>query len=498
MVVLNFLLILFPSILVLLLQKHKKVGNKKHHPPGPKGLPFIGNLHQFEAEKPHQFLWQLSKKYGPLMSLKLGYVPVVVISSSQIAKEALTTHDLVFSGRPAAAGRRKLSYNGRDIAFSPYSEYWREMRKICVLNLFSLKRVQSFRQIREDETSNMIRQISKPPTLLKPINLRVLIMSFTSNVICRIAFGKRYDEEGHERKRYDDLLLESQAMIAGFFVADYLPSLSWIDEVSGMTARLEKNFHELDLFYEELIEEHLNPNRPDTMKNDLLDLLIQLKQEQSSIIGFSWEHIKAVLMDIFVAGTDTAAATIIWAMTALMWRPSAMKKVQAEIRDLVGKKGAVNEEDIHKLPYLKAVIKETLRLYPPAPILGPRETIQKCNLQGYQIEPKTLVIFNAWAIARDPKCWKNPDDFIPERFLNSNIDLRGQDFEVIPFGAGRRGCPGMNLGLAIVEVALANLLYCFDWELPFGMKIEDIDTDVLPGLTMYPKTALCLLAKKYI
>lgn len=292
-----FLLVLLPIVLILISQKRKKVG-KRCLPPGPPGLPIIGNLHQFDAEKPHQYLWRLSKKYGTLMSLQLGFVPVVVISSARIAKEALTTHDHVFSGRPAAAGRRKLSYDRRDIAFSPYSEYWREMRKICVLHLFSLKRVQSFRPIREDETSYMIQKIAKHSSLSQPINLRVLIMSFTSTIICRLAFGKRYDEEGHERKRFDELLLESQAMIAGFFVADYLPSLSWLDKLFGMMARLEKNFQELDLFYEELIEEHLNPNRPHTMKNDLLDLLIQLEQEQSSIIGLSREHIKAILMVI--------------------------------------------------------------------------------------------------------------------------------------------------------------------------------------------------------
>ncbi|KAL6955858.1 hypothetical protein U1Q18_048679, partial [Sarracenia purpurea var. burkii] len=168
-------------------------------------------------------------------------------------------------------------------------------------------------------------------------------------------------------------------------------------------------------------------------------------------------------------------------MTALIKRPTILKKVQIEVRDLIGKKGMVDEDDIQKLPYLKALIKETFRLYPPAPLLVPRETIQKCVIDGYEIQSKTLVYVNAWAIARDPEAWKNPEEFSLEKFLeNDNIDFKGKDFQLIPFGAGRRGCPGINLGVATVELALANLLYAFDWELPVGMKKEDVDTDARP------------------
>ena len=206
-----------------------------------------------------------------------------------------------------------------------------------------------------------------------------------------------------------------------------------------------------------------------------------------------------ISQNIFVAGTDTGAATIVWAMTALMKNPSKLKRLQVEIRDFAGKNGigTIGEDDVEELHYLKAVIKEAMRLYPPVPLLVPRETIERCNIEGYEIQPKTLVHVNAWAIARDPECWENPDEFLPERFLDSDIDVKGKDFELIPFGAGRRGCPGISLGLATVELALANLLYSFDWELPSGMKIQDIDTDVSPGITMHKKHALCLVAKKY-
>ncbi|XP_059667740.1 cytochrome P450 71A1-like [Cornus florida] len=200
--------------------------------------------------------------------------------------------------------------------------------------------------------------------------------------------------------------------------------------------------------------------------------------------------------NIFMAGIDTSAGTLVWAMTELMKHLRAMKRAQEEIRNASGEKGMVKEDDLHKLPYLKAVVKETLRLHPPAPLMLPHETTKKCNINGYEIRPKTLVYVNAWAIGRDPESWENPEEFLPERFMGSAVDYKGQDFELIPFGAGRRGCPGMYLKVVTVELALANLLYSFEWELPTGMKKEDIDTDVLPGITMHKKNALCRLAKK--
>ncbi|MCD7472189.1 hypothetical protein HAX54_013197 [Datura stramonium] len=312
-----------------------------------------------------------------------------------------------------------------------------------------------------------------------------------------VAFGIRYDEETRERRKLNEFLKVTGEMLAGFFVSDYFPLLGWIDKLSGKIKQLENNFKDLDEFYEGLIVQHLNPNRPKSMEGDIVDLLLQLKKEKSTPIDLTVDSIKAIIMDMLIGGTDTAAATVIWAMTALIANPNAMKKVQAEIRESVGKKSIVNEDDVQNLPYFKAVIKETFRLYPPGPLLIARETMQQSILEGYQIKPKTIIHISAWAIARDPEIWDNPEEFIPERFLNSDIDFKGQNFELIPFGAGRRGCPGIAFGVATVELALSNLLYAFDWELPCGMKREDIDTDVLPGLTMHKKNPLCLIPRNY-
>ncbi|KAH0634462.1 hypothetical protein KY290_037875 [Solanum tuberosum] len=364
--------------------------------------------------------------------------------------------------------------------------------------LEGLKKVQSFNPIREDEVSRMIKNISQQATTSRVTNLSTMLYSLTSTIICRVAFGIRYDEEAHERRRFDELLIETQAMMASFFVSNFFPSLSWIDKLTGLTDRLENNFKNLDNFYEELIEQHLNPKRPKSMEGDILDLLLQLKKEKSTPIDLTLEDVKALAMDVLVAGSDTSAAVIVWAMTALMRNPRAMKKVQAEIRQSIGKKGVVNEDDIQNMPYFKEVIKETLRLYPSAPLLLPRESMKKSILEGYEIESGTTIYVNFWAIARDPEIWENSNEFIPERFLNSDIDFKGQNFELIPFGAGRRGCPAITLGVAIVELALSNLLYAFDWKLPCGMRKEDIDTTVRPGIVMHKKIDLCLIPTNYL
>ncbi|WMV53943.1 hypothetical protein MTR67_047328 [Solanum verrucosum] len=251
-------------------------------------------------------------------------------------------------------------------------------------------------------------------------------------------------------------------MLASFFVSDFFPSLSWIDKFTGLTDRLEKNFKDLDEFYEELIEQHHNPNRPKSMEGDIIDLLLQLKKEQLTPIDLSLEDIKGILMNVLFAGSDTSASVIIWAMTILIKNPKAMKKVQEEIRYLIGNKGIVKEDDIQNMSYLKAVIKEILRLFSLAPLLIPRESMKISTLEGYEFQPRTIVYVNAWAIGRDPEIWENPEEFMPKRFLNNDIDFKGQDYELIPFGAGKRGYPSLALGVASVELALSNLLYAFD------------------------------------
>ncbi|KAK7373290.1 hypothetical protein VNO80_06691 [Phaseolus coccineus] len=499
MLPLLFILFSLPFMAVILLN-NQRAKNKpsRPRPPGPRGLPIIGNLHQIDSSKLNFQLWQLSKVYGPLFSLKMGFKQAIVVSSPKLAKEILKDHDLDVCTRPPSLGPLKLTYNGQEMIFSPYNDYWREIRKICVVHFFSSKRISSFSTVRKSEVKKMMEIVSGHHCSSKVTNLSEVLMSVSSGIICRVAFGRKYDEEGSERSRFHGLLNDSQAMFLSFFASDYVPFLGWIDKLTGMFGRLENTFKALDVFFQEVIDDHLDPNRvKQNEEKDIVDVLLELKKNGRLSIDLTHDQIKAIILDILVAGTDTTAATPVWVMTGLMKNPRAMAKAQEEIRNVCGNKEFIEEEDVEKLVYLQAVIKETLRFYPPSPLV-PREAIRSFTIDGYEIEPKTIVYVNGWAIQRDPDAWKDPEEYLPERFVKNEIDFKGQDFKFIPFGSGRRICPGLSLGMASVELITANLLNSFHWELPAGMKPEHIDTEGLPGLARHKKNHLFVVAKKRI
>ncbi|XP_057440503.1 5-OH-xanthotoxin synthase-like [Lotus japonicus] len=482
------------SFIILLLKSRT---NKKPAtvPPGPKGLPIIGNLHQLDNSSLHFQLLNLSKIYGPIFSLRIGLRPAIVISTPGIAKKILNDHDLDVSRRPPNLGNQKISYNGIEIIFSPYNDTWREIRKLVVVHILSFKKVSIFSHVRKDEVKKMIKKISGHVCSSKITNLSEIVLSTSISIIWRIGFGRKCDEEGAEKSRIHGLLNETEDIFTSFFISDHIPFMGWIDRLTGLRARVENAFKRMDMFSQEVLNEHLDPNRPkETEEGDIVDVLLRLQKQGHLSIDLTHDHIKGVIMDLIVGGTDTSASTSVWVMTALMKYPRTMKKAQEEVRNLYGNKEFIDEEDIQKLKYLKAVIKETFRLYPTAPLL-PRETNKSFIVDGYEIQPKTLVYVNTWAIHRDPEAWKDPDEFYPERFLNNDIDFKGRDFELIPFGAGRRICPGLPMGIATVELIIANLLNSFDWELPIGMAPEDIDVEGLPGLVVQKKNHLCLVAK---
>jgi cytochrome P450 len=200
---------------------------------------------------------------------------------------------------------------------------------------------------------------------------------------------------------------------------------------------------------------------------------------------------------MFAGGTDTTYTVLEWAMAELFRNETVMRKLQDEVRTVVGNKTHVTEEDLVNMNYLKAVIKETLRLHVPIPLLVPRKSMEDVKLNGYDIAAGTQVMINAWAIARDPSSWDEPLEFKPERFMNSSIDFKGLNFELIPFGAGRRGCPGVLFAISVNELVLANLVYQFDWKLPDGVAGRDLDMSETFGLTLHRKYPLLAVATKY-
>ncbi|XP_047963069.1 6,7,8-trihydroxycoumarin synthase-like [Salvia hispanica] len=492
--------ITLPIILIFYILHKAKPRALTTLPPGPPPLPLIGNFHQLgKAAEPHIYLHQLSKKYGPVIHMKLASRPLLVISSAKLAKEVLKIQDLAFCSRPNYLGQQKLSYNSSDVAFTPYNDDWKEIRKTVHIHLFSSKRVQSYRPVREEEISRMITGISSSAS--GEVNVNEVVMAAGIHILCGITFGKRlYSEEWSDTKRFLEFLKGFDTLATSFFVSDYFPAFGLVDWISGKMKRAESIFKGMDSFYHERIDEHLESRRVEEVKEveDMVAVLMKLKSDdESSSSGITLRNIKALLMNMIVASAETTPAAVVWTMTALIKAPKVMEKLQNEIRSLVGKKGKVDEDDLPKLPYLKAVINESLRLYPPVPLLIPRESIETSTLDGYEIRPKTLVYVNAYAVGRDPECWENPDEFFPERFLNSGIDYKGQDFGLIPFGSGRRMCPGMSMGYLTTELMVANLVYSFDWELPKGVLAQDVDTDATKGLAVFKKNPLLLVPKKF-
>ncbi|GMN62238.1 hypothetical protein TIFTF001_031310 [Ficus carica] len=427
------------------------------------------------------------------MHLKLGEVSHIVVSSPEVAKEMLRTHDVNFSQRPLLLGGSK--YNSLDIVFSPYGDYWRELRRICTQELLSPKRVQSFRSIREEEVSNLIGDIRSNKGLV--VNLSEKIFSLTYCIIARAAFGKKCKEQ----EEFTALVKEALAIAGGFSVCDVFPSQTWLHWISGMGFKLEENYKKTNRILDNIIDEHkADKARRTTCEKDvaesLLDVLSNLQGNNSDGFSLETRNIKAIILDIFIAGGDSSSAVIEWAILEMLKNPRVMEKAQKEVRQVFGQKGNVDETGLHELKYLHFVIKETLRLRAPGPLL-PRESRENCVINGYQIPAKTKFIVNTWAMARDPEYWTEPERFYPERFIESSVDFKGTDFQFIPFGAGRRMCAGMSFGLADVKLPLAQLLFHFDWKLPDGINHENLDMSESFGLSLRRKGDLYLIPIPY-
>ncbi|CAI0439731.1 unnamed protein product [Linum tenue] len=503
----SFLLITVSSTIFLLLKLWKEVSEQHESaapplplPPGPRKLPIIGNLHNLSGSKlPHHRLLELANAHGPLMHLQLGQLQTIVVSSAETAKQVYRTHDLTFSNRPRLL-LVDIIFRNRDLAFAPYGEYWRQLRKLCVLELLSAKRVHSFGPIREQEVSRLVDDV-RCCKRGAAVNISAMIFSLTYRIISRAAFGKPYKEL---ESSFVQLTMEMIEIGSGFGVADVFPSWELLLLVTGVRSRLQKLKRESDRILHSIIEEHRAAAKAgESVKEEEEDLV----DHQESVSTLSRPYIcqytnlplktnncDSFLQELFFAGSETSSTALEWAMSELVRDERVMKKAQDEIRAVFGKRGEVEETGIHELNYLKMVIKESLRLHPPLPLLAPRESREQCELGGYGIPEKTKVIVNAWAIGRDPKYWSEPERFYPERFLDAtSVDYKGNDFEFIPFGAGRRVCPGISFSISSVETALANLLFHFDWKLPQGMKPESLDMDKLFGATIRRKNDLHLI-----
>ncbi|KAL1307339.1 tabersonine 16-hydroxylase-like [Arachis ipaensis] len=477
-------IILFISQLLKLLAKKSKATSKKttrnnNLPPGPWTLPLIGSIHHFVGRSlSHHRLRDLARKHGPLMHLKLGEASIMVVSSPEVAEEVFKTYDTIFAERPKQLiGADILFYGSTDIAMARYGGYWKQLRRISSVELLGPKRVRSFKSIREEEVTNLITWVSANTGSC--VNLSKKVVSLTCAITARAIFGgKCKDEEEFV------LLLKNLGKIAErlFVVFTLFPSYTWLHLISRVQYEAEKLHKEFDMIVENIIGEKVKRrNGSDKSNNEenLLSILLNLVEDHEAFeYPLTMDNVKAIIFDMFVAGVETSSAVIEWTISELMKSPKAMARAQEEIRKAFGAKESSSSSSIENLTYLKAVIKETMRLHPPFPILLPRECRETCEINGYTIGAGSTVIVNAWAIGRDPKYWGGKEDaesFRPERFLECSIDYKGSNFEFIPFGAGRRICPGLYFAVSSIEVCVAQLLYYFDWQVPNNGDLDMIE-----------------------
>lgn len=452
-------------------------------PPGPKGVPILGSLLKLGAN-PHLDLHKLSQKYGPIMHLRLGLVPTIVVSSPQAAELFLKTHDLVFASRPPIEAGKVMFYNQKDVSFSVYGSYWRNMRKMCTLELLSHSKINSFRNTREQELDLLIKFIREAANDGTTVDISAKVAALTVDMTCIIVFGKKYSDKDLNEKGFKASMKELMSLAATPNIADFIPYIGALD-LNGLTRRMKAIGKIFDEFLEKIIDEHIqSENKDDNKTKDFVDVMLGFVGTEESDYRIERSNIKAIIMDMLIGATDTSATAIEWTISELLKNPRVMKKVQKELEIVVGMKRKVEESDLEKLEYLNMVIKESLRFHPVVPLSVPHQSMEDCTVEEFFIPKNSRIMVNAWAIMRDPNSWTDPEKFWPERFEGNNIDVGGQHFHLIPFGSGRRGCPGLQLGLTMVRLAVAQLVHCFDFKLPNHMLPSDLDMTESFGVTM--------------
>ncbi|XP_043721730.1 trimethyltridecatetraene synthase-like [Telopea speciosissima] len=497
---------LLVALAIILISQIITYRRRLNQPPGPKPWPIIGNLNLI-GSLPHHSIHKLAQKYGPIMQLRFGSYPIVVGSSVEMAKLFLKTHDLNFASRPKTAAGKYTTYNYSDITWSPYGPYWRQARKMCLMELFSAKRLESYEYIRVEEMRALLKGLYE--SFGRTVNLKDHLSNVSLNVISRMVLGKKYldDEEEEEestrgmrkivtaeefKKMLDELFLLNGVMNLG----DWIPWIDFLD-LQGFVKRMKVLSKKFDWFLEHVIDEHDERRKRERVENfvpkDMVDVLLVLADDPNLEVKLDRTSVKAFTQDLIAGGTESSAVTVEWAIAELLKKPEIFKKASEELDRVIGRERWVEEKDIPHLPYIEAIVKETMRVHPVAPMLTPRLAREDCEVAGYNIRAGTRVFINTWTIGRDPSLWEAPDEFKPERFIGKDIDVKGQDFELLPFGSGRRICPGYSLGLKVIQSSLANLLQGFEWKLPGQMKPEDLSMEEIFGLSTprkYPLVAV--------
>nr|GMD89091.1 cytochrome P450 CYP82D47-like [Ipomoea batatas] len=472
--------------------------------------PIIGHLHIFSGSNhPHIALGDMADKYGPAFTIRIGVRRVLVVSDWKLAKQLSTAHDLHISSRPEFRAAKHLGYNYNMFAFSPYGAYWREIRKFTSTELLSIRRLEELKHIRVAEIQTSINELYKVWSAKKNSDSsgRVLVEmkkwfgDITFNVFLRMMVGKRCfgttanSDDEKEGRRCQRVMRDFLYYLGVFVPADALPFLGWLD-IGGYEKAMKEVAKEMDSLVDEWLQEHHRKKEAiddgSTGEEDFMDAMLSQIQGIDLNGRDADTVIKSTCMSLISGGADTIMVMLTWALSLMMNNPHVLKMAQEELDMVVGKERKVNESDIKSLVYLQAIVKETFRLYAAGPLGAPRMFTEDCIISGFHVPKGTWLLFNLWKLQRDPQVWSNPLEFIPERFINCHkeVDVFGQDFELIPFGASRRICPGITFGLQMLHLVLANLLHSFELS---NVSNEVIDMTQMAGITNLKVKALEIL-----
>ncbi|WRX26913.1 Cytochrome P450 - like 10 [Theobroma cacao] len=460
-----FLLLLFSAFLLRSISnKSSKSAPGRHLAPSPPSLPIIGHLHHVRPVL-HKSFHHLSSKYGPLLYLRLGSYPCLVVSTSSMAEEIFKTQDVNFAARPVSPFGDGLLFGNDGFITAMYGDYWRFMKKLCVTELLGTRQVERSRAVRHQEITRFLRQMIQSASNTEVVDVGARLMKLTNNIICRMVMSTSCSEEDDEAERIRELVKRSFELAGKMSLANSLGPLKkfgfWL---------YAKEAKEVTTRYDELLEKLLKEHEERAKSNDregnkdLMDILLEAYHDDEAEFRITLGQLKSFILDLFIGGTSTSAETMQWAVAELINHPTVYKIARDEIESVVGRSRLVEETDIPSLHYLQAIVKETLRLHPNSPLI-PRVCHQGCKINGFDIPARTPVAVNVYSIARDPAIWENPNEFCPERFLvSSKTETKGQNFDFTPFGGGRRACPGKNLAYAVMNTAIASMIQCIDWK----------------------------------
>ncbi|XP_030467559.1 cytochrome P450 81Q32-like [Syzygium oleosum] len=485
-------------ILKLIIQKHANPKSKNRLPPSPPGLPILGHLHLLK-EPVHRTLHGLMERYGDVLLLKFGVRKILVTSNPSAVEECFTRNDIIFANRPHTLAGKHLNYNSTTMGLASYGDHWRNLRRLTTVEMFSSTRMAMLSDVRHDEVRLLLKGLfHESNERWTKIEMRSKFRELSFNIVIRMIAGKRYygkDAVGEEAAEFRRIIKEVVELHGTANLGDYLPIFQWVD-FQGVEKRMIRLMGKMDRFCQNLIDEIRGMRKELTRKErkmmTLIDVMLSLQEKEPE--SYTDQTLKGVIMTLLGAGTETASTTLEWAMSLLVNNLDTLKKAQIEIEANVEQDRLITEHDLPNLNYLQAIVNETLRLFPPTPLLVPHESSSDCNVLGYHVPRGTMLLVNLWSIHRDPKLWEEPTKFIPERFGNRGDQREEKDdnFKFLPFGAGRRACPGANLGRRVIELGLGALIQCFEWKRDGE---EEIDMNEGTGLSMPKLEPLEVLCK---